>query len=76
MKKTHHYRGAKRMSNKGLDKQFEEYKRLQAEQHNELMDGLDRVKKMFVKEITKLFTVIGALVVLGVVIAYLVKDVV
>jgi hypothetical protein len=62
------------MSNQELDKAFEEYKRLQTEQHSELMDGLDRVKKMFVKEITKLFTVIGALVVLGVVVAYIVKD--
>jgi hypothetical protein len=62
------------MSNKELDKQFEEYKRLQAEQHNELMDGLDRAKKMFVKEITKLFTVVGALVVFTAVIAYIVKD--
>lgn len=62
------------MSNKELDKQFEEYKRLQAEQHNELMDGLDRVKKMFVKEITKLFTIIGVFVVIGAVVAYLAKD--
>lgn len=69
MKKTHHYRGVRRMSD--LDKAIEEYRKQTEQYHKDIDAGLSQLKSTIKRDGIRLLAFIGFLTVVSAIAGYL-----